>query len=193
DGGHNLFLVAIIKWLRLKHELGLNLLPADYLLVKKALTLAETSSQNNESSPLIKQAIQELIDQAIDPEAAVKELDNLGVTDRADFHPKVIQSEVAASPKEGNNNGEPNKVGGIDLDAKKLDLRIKRDGSGVPLPVDQQDWSKINIQGFTPVIYKIAPVNIITLLGLNKVGQASPDSHSEKAAIVLPEGKELGS
>ncbi len=61
------------------------------------------------------------------------------------------------------------KFGGIDLDPRKLDLQIKRDGNGVPLSVDEQDWSKINIQGFVPVIYKIEPVNMPALLGFNDV------------------------
>jgi hypothetical protein len=60
-----------------------------------------------------------------------------------------------------------NNLGGIDLDPKKLDLQIRRDGNGVPLPVEKQDWSRINIQGFVPVIFSIQPVDMRMLLGLN--------------------------
>ena len=56
-------------------------------------------------------------------------------------------------------------VGGIDLDARKLDLQIKRDGKGVPLPLGQQSGEMINIQGFAPVIYRIMPVDAGTCLG----------------------------
>ena len=55
-----------------------------------------------------------------------------------------------------------NRKGGIDLNAANLTLQIKRDGNGVPLPLDQQDMSQLNrIQGFIPEIIEIKPaVNI---------------------------------
>jgi hypothetical protein len=55
-------------------------------------------------------------------------------------------------------------VGGIDLNSSLLNLQIKRDGNGVALPIGEQDWSKIDIQGFIPVIYNIQPVNMTQLL-----------------------------
>lgn len=58
-------------------------------------------------------------------------------------------------------------LGGIALDAKMLDLQIKRDGNGVPLPISQQPLDKINIQGFVPQIISIQPVNLPAFLGLN--------------------------
>ncbi len=57
--------------------------------------------------------------------------------------------------------------GGIALDAAMLDLQIKRDGNGVPLPVSQQPLDKINIQGFVPRIISIQPVDLPALLGFN--------------------------
>ncbi len=48
--------------------------------------------------------------------------------------------------------------GGIDLDGANLDLLIKRDGKGVPLPLAQQDISQLNeIEGFVPRIIEIRP------------------------------------
>lgn len=61
-----------------------------------------------------------------------------------------------------------NPFGGIALDAAMLDLQIKRDGHGVPLPVSQQHLDQINIQGFVPQIIEIVPVNLPVLLGLNE-------------------------
>jgi hypothetical protein len=45
--------------------------------------------------------------------------------------------------------------GGIDLNAASLDLQIRRDGNGVPLPVSQQNLDNIKIDGLVPVILNI--------------------------------------
>jgi len=49
-------------------------------------------------------------------------------------------------------------VGGIDLDAAMMDMRIKTDGSGVPLPIELQDIDNVNVPGLSPVILEIMPV-----------------------------------
>ncbi|MDE2231550.1 MAG: hypothetical protein KGJ95_05750 [Candidatus Omnitrophica bacterium] len=57
------------------------------------------------------------------------------------------------------------KKGGIDLNAANLNLFIKRDGSGVPLPWAQQDISLFkNIQGFVPQIVEIRPAVDISVI-----------------------------
>lgn len=49
-------------------------------------------------------------------------------------------------------------LGGIDLNAANLNLQIKRDGRGVPLPLAQQDMTQLNnLEGLEPVILKIQP------------------------------------
>jgi len=60
-------------------------------------------------------------------------------------------------------------LGGINLNPDLLDLQIKRDGNGVPLPIfQQQPIADMNIQGFIPVIINVMPVtNLPALLGLN--------------------------
>ena len=55
-----------------------------------------------------------------------------------------------------------------------MDLQIKRDEHGVPLPIDQQQIENINIDGFLPVIINVTPVNIPLLLGMD-VNNGSPD------------------
>jgi hypothetical protein len=51
-----------------------------------------------------------------------------------------------------------NSPGGIDLNSANLNFQIKRDGKGVPLPIDQQDLSKLRqIAGFVPVLIEIKP------------------------------------
>jgi hypothetical protein len=60
-------------------------------------------------------------------------------------------------------------VGGIDLNPAYLDLQIKRDGNGVPLPVNLQPIENMNINGFYPVIINITPAtNLPLLLGLGE-------------------------
>ncbi len=55
-------------------------------------------------------------------------------------------------------------LGGIDLNASKLDLQIRRDGKGIPLPLNRKDWGWLDIQGITPVINRIEPVSSLFLL-----------------------------
>jgi len=50
--------------------------------------------------------------------------------------------------------------GGIDMNAANLNLVIKRDGKGVPLPLAQQDLAQLsNIEGLDPVILSIKPTS----------------------------------
>ncbi|MCK5580817.1 MAG: hypothetical protein KAJ18_06045 [Candidatus Omnitrophica bacterium] len=58
-------------------------------------------------------------------------------------------------------------VGGIDLNPDLLDLQIKRDGNGIPLPLPQQPIQDMNIQGFFPVIINIAPISVPMFLGMD--------------------------
>ncbi|MBF0385121.1 MAG: aminotransferase class I/II-fold pyridoxal phosphate-dependent enzyme, partial [Candidatus Omnitrophica bacterium] len=54
--------------------------------------------------------------------------------------------------------------GGIDLNPVLLDMQIKRDGNGVPLPLFQQPIMEMKIEGFLPVIINITPVKSLPLL-----------------------------
>jgi hypothetical protein len=47
--------------------------------------------------------------------------------------------------------------GGIDFAQSNLDMQIRRDGAGVPLPVSQQNLDGIKIDGLVPVILDIKP------------------------------------
>lgn len=71
------------------------------------------------------------------------------------------------------------RVGGIDLNPVTLDLQIKRDVNGIPLPVMQQPIKDMKIQGFIPVIINITPVSVPLLLGvLNKENKGKDDVSS---------------
>jgi len=55
-------------------------------------------------------------------------------------------------------------VGGIDLNPARLNLQIKRDGNGIPLPINLQPIESMQIDGFLPVIINITPVISLPLL-----------------------------
>jgi hypothetical protein len=54
--------------------------------------------------------------------------------------------------------------GGIDLNAAQMDMQIKRDGNGVPLPVAQQNIENIQIDGMVPQVLNIQPVTNLPIL-----------------------------
>jgi hypothetical protein len=69
--------------------------------------------------------------------------------------------------------------GGIDFNPKALDLNIKRDGTGVPLPVSQQPIEEfMKIDTFAPIIINVAPIqNLPLILGLNGENTVEQLSH----------------
>ncbi|MBF0387415.1 MAG: hypothetical protein HQL20_06120 [Candidatus Omnitrophica bacterium] len=54
-------------------------------------------------------------------------------------------------------------TGGIDLAQSALDLQIKRDGNGVPLPASQQDLDNIMIDGLVPELLYIKPAASVVI------------------------------
>jgi hypothetical protein len=72
----------------------------------------------------------------------------------------LTEAKQAAKPKDGA-MAVKQPFGGIDLNAANLNLQIKRDGRGVPLPVSRQDWEHIKIDGLIPVIIDIRPASNI--------------------------------
>ncbi|MBF0486366.1 MAG: hypothetical protein HQL16_07635 [Candidatus Omnitrophica bacterium] len=54
--------------------------------------------------------------------------------------------------------------GGIDLNAANLNLQVKRDGAGVPLPVSAQNLENFKIDGLIPEILSIQPVTTLPFL-----------------------------
>jgi len=76
--------------------------------------------------------------------------------------------------------GEKNKkveVGGIDLNPGLMDLQIKRDRNGMPLPLLQQQLIlDMKIDGLVPVIINVTPVlSLPMLLGLAVDTQQNTD------------------
>jgi|GEM_PF-1418281 len=52
---------------------------------------------------------------------------------------------------------DQNLRGGIDFAQSNLDMQIKRDGAGIPLPISLQNLDNIRIDGLVPVILEIKP------------------------------------
>lgn len=71
--------------------------------------------------------------------------------------------------------------GGIDFNSGLLDLQIKRDGNGVPLPLPQQPIDTMHIDGFVPIIINITPIpSLPMLLGL---ADTAPDTKEAKPEL----------
>ncbi len=66
------------------------------------------------------------------------------------------------SPEAANAYDE-RKLGGIDLSSEQMDLKIKRDGKGVVLPVSDQDIRDLNVEGLEPVMLKYQPATPATV------------------------------
>lgn len=78
--------------------------------------------------------------------------------------------------------------GGIDLNPALLDLQIKRDGNGVPLPLPQQPIENMRIEGFIPIIINVTPVtNLPMLLGLADEEKNQQEVNPELKARELEE------
>ncbi len=60
-------------------------------------------------------------------------------------------------------------LGGINLDAAMLDLQVRRDGRGVPLPFDMQPADlSMRVKGFVPILRGVTFVPVVQLLGLGE-------------------------
>lgn len=82
---------------------------------------------------------------------------------------KELAGKISESPggrDEAILSGTSKPPGGIDLNPAYLDLQIRRDENGVPLPLPQQPLNTMHIEGFFPVIMNITPVNLPFLLGI---------------------------
>ena len=72
--------------------------------------------------------------------------------------------------------------GGIDLNPAILDLQIRRDARGIPLPVSDQPLDEMQVEGFLPVILRVTPVgNLPLLLGL--VDEQEPGVEEAKLSL----------
>ncbi len=69
----------------------------------------------------------------------------------------AVDSAILATEKETRTKDN---LGGIDFTFSDIGLEIKRDSKGIPLPLPQQPAEFRQINGLTPVILKVIPINI---------------------------------
>ncbi|MFC1510056.1 hypothetical protein ACFL49_00130 [Candidatus Omnitrophota bacterium] len=105
--------------------------------------------------------------QMVDSMDSIKEavIDSTMAAEAAD---QAMAAKAVDGPSSMIHGQKVAEYGGINLDRSLLDIKIKRDGNGLPLPVFQQPPDILmNIEGFIPVIINITPVtNMPMLLGL---------------------------
>ncbi len=65
------------------------------------------------------------------------------------------QQEDSAMPTDEKNMIKT--YGGINLDSQLLDLQVRRNGEGIPLPLMEQPFQQMRIEGFIPVIINVQP------------------------------------
>ncbi len=92
-------------------------------------------------------------------------------------HPEFSAQATPAGMESLNqlSDSQIRKVGGIDLSAERMDLKIKRDGNGVVLPVADQDLQNLKIDGLSPVILDVqpaTPASVPFLMNLANTAQA---------------------
>ncbi len=97
---------------------------------------------------------------------AIKD-DQVVVTSKELFDLSPQSPVLANSENTTQSSSSVNTVGGINFNPVNLDLQIKRDDQGVPLPFAQQPIENIKIDGFSPVIINISPVSVPQLLGIS--------------------------
>ena len=77
---------------------------------------------------------------------------------------KKVYLEPGQTLKYGTKAKTKDKFGGIDFNSANLNLQIKRDGKGVPLPISQQILENIHIDGLIPICIEIKPAMASPLL-----------------------------
>ncbi|MBF0618612.1 MAG: hypothetical protein HQL19_00410 [Candidatus Omnitrophica bacterium] len=81
----------------------------------------------------------------------------------ADVRGFVVAKQALMDQGENAMNQPNVPYGGIDLNSSTLNMQIKRDGKGMPLPISQQNLDNIQIDGLVPVILDIKPATTLPL------------------------------
>jgi len=141
EGGFDLGIQGILKWLRLKYVYGLQLSEEDFSFVKNIVFGGRKKLVYGSQHPEYLEAFQNL-KKEINPQ------------DEASLNQDM--EEIGLQLKE--DRAQLTNPGGIDLNSAHLNLHIKRDGQGVALPLAQQDLAQLShLEGLEPVIVSIKP------------------------------------
>ena len=85
---------------------------------------------------------------------------------------KKLKTKHEQAAQLSDNSMVAEEYGGVNFNPTLIDLEIKRDQQGVPLPLIEQPIGAIQIDGLTPVIFEITPIVNPTLL----LGTLQPSS-----------------
>lgn len=120
----------------------------------------------------------------------VQDTDLSGVIDRLPLNDEdkaaVLKEAQVLLEDVAENAGSEENPGGIDLDPAMLNLQIRMDENGIPLPVNEQPVHLMHIDGFVPVIINVVPVtNMPMLLGIKE----APEDKKPRRAQIPDDGK----
>ena len=147
-----------------------------YLTPKTVRALEDAVKAGNSIENTIGEEFDRLNNETTDPEVILDEVRMAGKG-----------SGVSSSPMAGGTF----RKGGIDLNPALLDLQIKRDGNGVPLPLPMQPIENMHIEGFLPIIINVTPItNLPLLLGL---ADTESDAEETRPTLKAREPEEISS
>ncbi len=149
--------------------------PTATMLIDHAYDYTDLTTTELSKKPLVK-AVRNIVGFAFDV-TSNRDMDNLlrivQSLEAKDQETIKVSSQLPVAsnqelPEKGNRKQtgtqEKKNVGGIDFNPALLDMQIKRDGNGVPLPLPQQPIQNMHINGFLPIIINITPVTNLPLL-----------------------------
>lgn len=140
----------------------------------KLLSQQKTGDLLDANAPEVKAITDPFFAKKAELEQTTKERDEVFETLRREtIALQDLIKQQTASPAESAKGQAADPVGGINLDDENLTINIKVDGAGMPLPLQFQDPAMINIQGLTPVIREIAPVNAVNIPVLSELLQTA--------------------
>ncbi len=147
-----------------------------YLTPKTVRALEDAVKAGNSVENTVGEEFDRLNNETTDPEFILDEVRMAGKG-----------SGLSSSPMAG----DTFRKGGIDLNPALLDLQIKRDGNGVPLPLPMQPIENMHIEGFLPIIINVTPItNLPLLLGL---ADTESDTEETRPTLKAREPEEISS
>ena len=107
-----------------------------------------------------------------------------GASLEADEFFNLVVNAIKGAPASAASSGTTTEetqgnIGGINLNPALLNLQIKRDGKGIPLPLPQQPIGNMKIEGFMPIIINITPINNLQLM----LGIGNQESKREELSL----------
>jgi hypothetical protein len=141
--------------------------------------------RNNAQGQLWYELLKPSMSNGVSARFTTKEFDGR-LTLTAELNNANNNSDKTASSPVNNKETSVQPPGGIDFNPRWLEMEIRRDGNGVPLPIESQpiEQFRMQIQGVIPVIINITPVTNLPML----LGIATPDLPKQQTETDLTRG-----